>query len=94
LWRGRLQKYFLFAQMSIQCAKCAFTVIYLLLVARIPEIETGKHVKNKACAVKIKIKWMIRKHMTYENTYRDDTYLKLILQPKLISNVFHIRTMN
>ena len=24
-------------------------------------------------AVEIKIKWMIRKHMTYENTYRDDT---------------------
>jgi hypothetical protein len=26
--------------------------------------------------VEIKIKWMIRKNMTYENTYRDDTYLK------------------
>jgi len=23
--------------------------------------------------VEIKIKWMIRKHMTYENIYRDDT---------------------
>jgi hypothetical protein len=41
----------------------------------IPEIETGtygRHVKNNACTVEIKIKWMIRKHMTYENTYRDD----------------------
>jgi hypothetical protein len=38
----------------------------------VPEIETGSHVKNNACAVEIKIKWMIRKHMTYENTYRDD----------------------
>ena len=39
----------------------------------VPEIETRRHVKNNACAVEIKIKWMIRKHMTYENTYRDDT---------------------
>jgi len=38
----------------------------------VPEIETGRHVKNNACAVEIKIKWMIRKYMTYENTYRDD----------------------
>jgi hypothetical protein len=37
-----------------------------------PEIETGRHVKNNVCAVEIKIKWMIRKHMTYENTYHDD----------------------
>jgi hypothetical protein len=41
----------------------------------VPEIETGRHVKNNACAVEIKIKWMIRKHMTYENTYRDDNKL-------------------
>jgi hypothetical protein len=33
----------------------------------VPEIETGRHVKNNACTVEIKIKWMIRKHMTYEN---------------------------
>ena len=39
----------------------------------VPEIETGRHVKNNACTVEIKIKWMIRKHMTYENTYRDDS---------------------
>jgi hypothetical protein len=38
-----------------------------------PEIETGRHVKNNVCTVEIKIKWMIRQHMTYENTYRDDT---------------------
>jgi hypothetical protein len=38
----------------------------------VPEIETGRHVKNNACTVEIKIKWMIRKHMTYETTYRDD----------------------
>ena len=35
-------------------------------------IETGGHIKNNACAVEIKIKLMIQKHMTYENTYRDD----------------------
>ena len=38
----------------------------------VPEIETGRHVKNNACAVEIKIKWIKRKQMTYENTYRDD----------------------
>ena len=40
----------------------------------VPEIETGRHVKINACTVEIKIKWMIRKHMTYENTYHDDTF--------------------
>ena len=30
---GGVQKYFLYDQMSIQCVECAFTVIYLLLVA-------------------------------------------------------------
>ena len=40
----------------------------------VPEIGTGRHVKKTACTVEIKIKWMIRKHMTYENTYRDDNY--------------------
>ena len=34
----------------------------------VPEIETGRHIKNNACTVEIKIKWMIRKHITYENT--------------------------
>ena len=38
----------------------------------VSEIETERHVKNNACAVEIKIKLMIQKHMTYENTYRDD----------------------
>jgi hypothetical protein len=38
----------------------------------VPEIKTGRHVKNNACNCEIKIKWMIRKHMTYENTYRDE----------------------
>ena len=38
----------------------------------VPEIETGRHVKNNACTVEIKIKWMMQKHMTYENTYRDE----------------------
>jgi hypothetical protein len=38
----------------------------------VPEIETGRHVKNNGCTVEIKIKWMIRKHMTYESTYHDD----------------------
>jgi hypothetical protein len=28
----------------------------------VPEIETGRHVKNNACTVEIKIKCMIRKH--------------------------------
>jgi len=40
----------------------------------VPEIETGRHVKNNAYTVEIKIKWMIRKHMTYENIYRDDKF--------------------
>ena len=35
--------------------------------------RTGRHVKNNACAVEIKIKWIKRKQMTHENTYRDDT---------------------
>ena len=29
----------------------------------VPEIETGRHVKNNACTVEIKIKWRIRKHI-------------------------------
>jgi hypothetical protein len=44
----------------------------------VPEIETGRHVKNNACTVEIKIKWMIRKYMTYENTYRDDMWFILL----------------
>jgi hypothetical protein len=38
-------------------------------------METGKHVKNNVCAVKIKIKWIKRKQMTHENKNRDDTLL-------------------
>ena len=38
----------------------------------VPEIKTGRHVKNNACAVEIKLKWIKRKQMTHENTYRDD----------------------
>jgi hypothetical protein len=41
----------------------------------VPEIETVRHVKNNACAVEIKIKWMMQKHMTYENTYREENYV-------------------
>jgi hypothetical protein len=37
----------------------------------VPEIETGKHVKNNECTIEIKIKWIKRKQMTHENTYRD-----------------------
>jgi hypothetical protein len=33
-WGRGLQKYLLYIQMSIQCVEYAFTVIYLLLVAR------------------------------------------------------------
>ena len=36
--------------------------------------ETGRHVKNNACDVEIKIKWMIRKHMTYDNTWHTKTH--------------------
>ena len=39
----------------------------------VPSIETGRHVENNAFAVEIKIKWIKRKQMTHENTYRDDT---------------------
>ena len=35
-------------------------------------METGGHVKNNACAVEIKIKWIKGKQMTHVNTYRDD----------------------
>ena len=31
----------------------------------VPEIETGRHIKNNACTVEIKIKWMIRKHIPW-----------------------------
>jgi hypothetical protein len=31
----------------------------------VPEIETGRYVKNNACSVEIKIKWMIRKHIPW-----------------------------
>ena len=41
----------------------------------VPQIETGRHVKHNACAVEIKIKWITRKQMTHENTYRDDMYV-------------------
>jgi hypothetical protein len=40
----------------------------------VPYIETGRHVKNNAYAVEIKIKWIKRKQMTHENTYRDGKY--------------------
>jgi hypothetical protein len=49
----------------------------------VPEIETGRHVKNNACTVEIKIKWMIRKHMTYENTYLDDIFTWIVTRPRL-----------
>ena len=55
----------------------------------VPEIETGKHVKNNACAVEIKIKLMIRKHMTYENTYRDDNNKLFSLYIFYVTNSTH-----
>jgi hypothetical protein len=55
----------------------------------VPEIETGRHVKNNVCTVEIKIKWMIRKHMTYENIYRDDIYrVGLSLDDKINEQTF------
>ena len=50
----------------------------------VPWIETGKHVKNNACAVEIKIKWIKRKQMTHENTYRDDIPRTLLNKDLLI----------
>jgi len=47
----------------------------------VPEIETGRHVKNNACAVKIKIKWMIRKHMTHTVTIISSSLNRLLLWP-------------
>jgi hypothetical protein len=44
----------------------------------VPEIEIGRHVKNNGCSVEIKIKWMIRKHMTYKSIYRNDTIVGVI----------------
>jgi hypothetical protein len=52
----------------------------------VPSIETGRHVKNNACAVEIKIKWIKRKQMTHENTYRDDNFELQYFQK--ISNLF------
>ena len=43
------------------------------ILVYVPYIETGRHVKHNACAVEIKIKWIKRKQMTHENTYRDDS---------------------
>ena len=37
----------------------------------VPNIETGRHVKNNACTVEIKIKWIKRKQTTHENTCGD-----------------------
>jgi len=56
----------------------------------VPEIETGIHVKNNTCAVEIKIKWIIRKHMTYKNIYRDDIDLDITkdFYQKHIYNIF------
>ena len=45
----------------------------------VSEIETERHVKNNTCGMEIKIKWMIRKQMTYENIYRDDISLRSVL---------------
>jgi hypothetical protein len=28
----------------------------------VPEIETGRHIKNNVCTVEIKINWMMRRH--------------------------------
>jgi hypothetical protein len=42
------------------------------LFSRLP--GTQFPVKSNACAVEIKIKWIKRKQMTHENTYRDDTH--------------------
>jgi hypothetical protein len=54
--------------------KATLNIFYRWSPVYVPEIETGRHVKNNAYAVEIKIKGIIRKHMTYENTYRDDRY--------------------
>ena len=51
----------------------------------VPEIETERHVKSNSCTVEIKIKWIIRKPMSYENTYRDDTSLKYVCSQAFIT---------
>jgi hypothetical protein len=50
----------------------------------VPYIETGRHVKNNACAVEIKIKWIKRKQMTHENTYRDGTFVGYRLGSRMV----------
>jgi hypothetical protein len=42
--------------------------------------------------VEIKIKWIKRKHMTHENTYRDDIYLLFTQFPFIFAKLFLIRT--
>jgi hypothetical protein len=62
----------------------------------VTEIETGRHVINNACTVEIKIKWMIRKHMTYENTYRDDMFwdhVNEILGKTRLGKIPHLTTL-
>ena len=56
----------------------------------VPEIETGRHVKNNACAVKIKIKWMIRKHMTHTVTIISSSLNRLLLWPYRYENLILI----
>ena len=52
--------------------------------------------KNNACAVEIKIKWIKRKQMTHENTYRDDmsskmkTNFKKSVQHPLLDSIFFL----
>ena len=57
----------------------------------VTEIETGRHVKNNACTVEIKIKWMIRKHMTYKNMFWD--HVNEILGKTRLGKIPHLTTL-
>ena len=55
--------------------KANFNIFYrchVVVLFTFHKYRNRRHVKNNACAVEIKIKWIKRKQMTHENTYRDD----------------------
>ena len=56
----------------------------------VPEIETGRHVKNNACTVEIKIKWMIRKHYDIQK-YIPGRYIYIYFLP-LKNSIYILHT--
>ena len=53
----------------LKCACFLYKIVQGWSPVYVPEIETGRHVKNNVCTVEIKIKWMIRKHILWRYMY-------------------------